>query len=83
MRSPPDKRERRPDQPTLRNTLTAAKTKKVSDIVPDSPGGVVVDLDGYRARRLLADLGLAPTVPVPCGPCCRCYGVPLGQGCGP
>jgi hypothetical protein len=49
--------------------------------VPDGADQVVVDLDGYRARRLLADLDLAPTVPVPCGPCCTCYGVPLGQGC--
>ena len=48
----------------------------------DRADAVVVELAEHRARRLLADLGLAPTVPVPCGPCCTCYGWPIGSGCG-
>lgn len=49
-----------------------------------SEGGdaIVVELIEHRARRLLAGLDLAPTVPVPCSGCCRCYGAPVGSGCG-
>jgi hypothetical protein len=38
----------------------------------------VVSLGGYRDRRLLRDLRLVPTVPVPCAGVCRCWGAPLG-----
>jgi hypothetical protein len=79
MRVPPDKRTRPATRPGAFGKVTLDGTPTGS--VPDDADRVVVDLDGYRSRRLLADLGLAPTVPVPCGPCCRCYGVPLGQGC--
>jgi hypothetical protein len=80
VRAPPDNKRTRP-------AASGAFGKVTLDVTPtrsiaEEAGGVVVDLDGYRARRLLADLGLAPTVSVPCGPCCRCYGTPLGQGCG-
>ncbi|HEY8112484.1 MAG TPA: hypothetical protein VII16_06405 [Actinomycetes bacterium] len=40
-----------------------------------------VSLD-ERRRRLLRDLDLTPTVPTPCTGCCRCYGAPMGSGCG-
>jgi hypothetical protein len=89
VRAPPDKRERRPDQPALRGTLTAPETLKVSDMVPDPANGdaLVVDLAEWRARRRarehLAQAGLLPNAPVPCGPCCRCFGQPMGAGCGP
>jgi hypothetical protein len=42
----------------------------------------VADLAAERRWRLVRDLNLAPTVPVPCTGCCRCYGVPMGSGCG-
>ena len=81
MRAPPDSEERRLDQPALSNTLTAAQTRKVDDSVPHGAVGVVVDLDDHRARRLLADLDLLPTVQAPCTGCCTCFGTPLGAGC--
>jgi hypothetical protein len=81
---PPTTRRRRPPTPPR---LPHDPRYEIAASVPRSggPGGdraAVVELDGYRAWRLLVELGLAPTVGVPCGPCCRCYGVPLGQGCG-
>jgi hypothetical protein len=51
--------------------------------LPDGGGAVVVELAERRAWRLLADLDLAPTVPVPCEGCCRCYGTPIGAECQP
>lgn len=88
MRAPPDKRKRRPEQPAPRNTLTADETRKVSDRVPDpADRGAVIELVDQRARRRarehLAQVGLLPDVPVPCGPCCRCWGTAMGQGCEP
>jgi hypothetical protein len=52
-----------------------------TESLPDKAGAVVVELAERRARRLLADLDLAPTIESPCSGCCRCYGVPLGSGC--
>jgi hypothetical protein len=50
-----------------------------SRISPSHDRVNVVDLVAERRRRLARDLGLAPTVPVPCGPGpCRCYGGVLG-----
>jgi hypothetical protein len=43
----------------------------------------MVELADHQARRLLAHLDLAPTVPVPCEGCCRCYGTPIGAECPP
>jgi hypothetical protein len=41
--------------------------------------GDLVDLGERRRQRLLRDLGLEPTVKVPCGPGpCRCYGGAAG-----
>jgi hypothetical protein len=44
---------------------------------------MVVELAERRTRRLLADLDLLATVPVPCSGCCRCYGTPIGAECQP
>jgi hypothetical protein len=41
-------------------------------------GRRVVDLATERRRRLLRDLRLGPTVPVPCKGVCRCWHTPLG-----
>jgi hypothetical protein len=89
MRVPPDKRRRRPPTPPR---LPHDPSYEITASVARSgdPGGdrdaAVLDLAAERARRQaqqhLAAAQLIPTVPVPCGPCCRCYGVALGQGCG-
>jgi hypothetical protein len=79
MRVRPDKRTR-PAAPGAFGKVTLDGTPTTS--LPDQADAVVVELAEHRARRLLAELGLAPTVPVPCGPCCTCYGVPVGSGCG-
>jgi hypothetical protein len=81
MRAPPDKRTHPAATPGVFQKVTLDGTPATS--LPDGADGVVLDLGEYTARRLLADLGLAPTVEVPCGPCCRCYGTLLGAGCGP
>jgi hypothetical protein len=84
-----DNREhRRPDDGL--NPIEAAEQLRLDwDVADDRsyPEGLdlpdgVADLTERRRRRLLAALGLAPTVPSPCGPCCRCYGRPMGSGCG-
>jgi hypothetical protein len=81
MRAPPDHTRTRPaSRPGAFRKLTLDGTPATS--LPDG-GAMVVDLDGYRARRLLAHLDLAPTVPVPCSGCCTCYGVPVGLECKP
>jgi hypothetical protein len=49
--------------------------------LPDDSDAMVVELAEHRARRLLADLDLLPSVPVPCSGCCRCYGTPIGAEC--
>jgi xanthine/CO dehydrogenase XdhC/CoxF family maturation factor len=79
MRGRPDKRTR-PAAPGAFGKVTSGGTPTTS--VADKADAVVVELAERRARRLLADLDLAPTVPVPCGPCCTCYGRPMGSGCG-
>jgi hypothetical protein len=79
MRAPPDKRTRPATRPGAFGKVTSDGTS--ATMLLDG-ADQVIDLDGYRARRLLADLGLAPTVPVPCGPCCTCWGRPMGSGCG-
>jgi hypothetical protein len=60
-------------------TLDASPTTRIAD----GRDRGVVDLDVRRTWRLLADLDLAPTVPVPCSGCCRCYGTPIGAECRP
>jgi hypothetical protein len=54
---------------------------RLADPIPDRGDGAVVDLSERRARRLLDDLGLLPTVEVPCSGCCRCHGWPEGLEC--
>lgn len=55
-------------------TITNASSPADTSIVPRDSG--LVDLEAERGRRLLVDLGLEPTVPVPCGPePCGCYGL--------
>jgi hypothetical protein len=80
---PPTMRRRRPPTPPRQphdpRYEIAASVARSED--PGGDPGVVVDLAGHRARRLLADLGLAPTVEVPCSGCCRCFGVPVGLEC--
>jgi hypothetical protein len=76
MRAPPNGRRRpraRDGADTQQNTATNGPP-----IIADARGGVVVDLGEARLRRLVADLGLGPTVPVPCSGTCWCYGRPLG-----
>jgi hypothetical protein len=81
---PGDKRTRPAWRPAaFRNltldTLDASSASRIADSGDD--GDAVVELAECRARRLLADLDLAPTVPVPCSGCCRCYGTPIGAEC--
>jgi hypothetical protein len=78
-----DGRERPGGQPERSYTRTLTDQTRIATIVADDGDRIVVDLDDYRAWRLLADLDLAPTVPVPCVDCCRCYGTPIGAECGP
>jgi hypothetical protein len=75
---PRDERTRSAATPSAFRKLTAASS---GTSIADGDA-VVVELAKHRAGRLLADLGLAPTVPVPCSGCCRCYGIPVGSGCG-
>lgn len=79
MPAPPDKRTRPAATPDALRRLTAASP---TTSLPDSDA-LVVELAEQRARRLLAHLDLAPTVPVPCEGCCRCYGTPIGAECQP
>ena len=82
MRVPPDKRTRPGLRPAaLRNRALDTLDASSTESLPDG-GALVVELGEHRARRLLADLDLAPTVPVPCSGCCRCYGTPIGAECG-
>jgi hypothetical protein len=78
-----DGRERPGGRPERSSTRTLTDQTRIATIVADDGDRIVVDLDDYRAWRLLADLGLAPIVPVPCSGCCRCYGTPIGAECGP
>jgi hypothetical protein len=81
MRAPPDNKRTRPAAtPSAFRKPSPSTTPTTS--LPEAADAVVVELAERRARRLLADLGLAPTVPVPCSGCCRCYGTPVGSGCG-
>jgi hypothetical protein len=77
-----DRRKRPGGQPERSTTRTLTDQTRIAAIVVDDGDSVLVDLDDHRMRRLLADLDLAPTVPVPCSGCCRCYGAPVGSGCG-
>jgi hypothetical protein len=79
MCGPPDKRTRPAATPSAFRRLIAASS---GTSIADGGDAPVVELAEHRARRLLADLDLAPTVPVPCSGCCRCYGTPVGSGCG-
>jgi hypothetical protein len=79
MCAPPDKRTRPAATPSAFRKLTAASSG--TSIAADGGDALVVELAARGARQYLKALGLAPTVTVPCGPCCRCYGVPLGSGC--
>jgi hypothetical protein len=81
MRAPPDCKRTRSaaTTPSAFRKLDRETTPTTS--LPEAASAVVVELAEHRARRLLADVGLAPTVPVPCGPCCTCYGRPMGSGC--
>jgi hypothetical protein len=78
MRGRPDKRTR-PAAPGAFGKVTLDGTPTTS--LPEAADAVVVELAERRARRLLADLGLAPTVPIPCSGCCRCFGAPVGSEC--
>ena len=80
MRGRPDKRTR-PAAPGAFGKVTLDGTPTTS--LPDGGDAVVVELAEHRPRRLLATLDLAPTVPVPCEGCCRCYGTPIGAECRP
>jgi len=82
--SPGDKRTRPAWRPAafrnlILDTLDASTASRIADSGDGGDG--VVELAERRARRLLADLGLAPTVAVPCSDCCRCYGTPVGAEC--
>jgi hypothetical protein len=79
MRAPPDKQTGPAATPSPFRKPSPSTTPKTS--LPQADAAVV-ELAEHRARRLLDDLGLAPTVPVPCSGCCRCYGTPVGSGCG-
>jgi hypothetical protein len=76
---PRDERTRSAATPSAFRKLTAASSG--TSIAADGDDALVVELAGWKARRLLADLNLAPTVPVPCSGCCRCYGTPIGAAC--
>ena len=75
-------RERPGGQPERSSTRTLTDQTRITDIVADDGDNALVDLDDHLMRRLLADLDLTPTVPVPCSGCCRCDVVPVGSGCG-
>ena len=78
-----DGRERPSGQPERSSTRTLTDQTRIATIVADDDDdSIVVDLDDCADLvALLADLGLVPTVPVPCGPCCTCYRRPMGSGC--
>ena len=78
---PRDERTRSAATPSAFRKLTAASSR--TSIAADAGDAVVVELAERRAWRLLADLDLDPTVPVPCSGCCRCYGTPIGAECQP
>jgi hypothetical protein len=77
-----DGRERPGGQPERSTTRTLTDQTRIAAIVVDDGDSVLVVGD-HRMRWLLADLGLAPTVAVPCEGCCRCYGTPIGAECQP
>jgi hypothetical protein len=82
VRAPPDKRTRPAATPSaFRNRTPDNLDASPTASLPDSGDAVVVELAEHRAQRLLADLDLAPSVPVPCSGCCRCYGTPIGAEC--
>jgi hypothetical protein len=81
MRAPPDHKRTPPGgDPRAFRKLDRETTPATR--LPDDAAAVVVELAERRARRLLAHLGLLPTVPV-CSGCCRCYGTPIGAECWP
>jgi hypothetical protein len=73
-----DGRERPGGQPERSTTRTLTDQTRIVVIVLDDGDSLLVDLNGHRMQRLLADLDPAPTVPVPCNGCCRCYGSRIG-----
>jgi hypothetical protein len=79
MRAPPDKRTRPAATPSAFRKPSPSTTPTRSLL--EAADAVVVELDERRTRRLLADLDLLATVPVPCSGCCRCYGTPIGAEC--
>jgi hypothetical protein len=82
MRGPPGERTRPAATPGA-FWKPSPSTTPTTSLLLDGADAVVVELAEHRARRLLADLDLLPTVPVPCSGCCRCYGTPIGAECGP
>jgi hypothetical protein len=65
MPVPPDHKPTPPAAVTPRALRKPSSNTTPTTSLPDSADAVVVELAEHRARRLLADLGLAPTVPVP------------------
>jgi hypothetical protein len=60
-------------------TITASRRQATGTTSIIAGRGDLVDLGERRRQRLLRDLGLEPTVQVPCGPGpCRCYGGAAG-----
>jgi hypothetical protein len=79
MCDPPDKRTRPAATPSAFRKSSPNTTPTAS--LPEAADVLVVELADRRTRRLLAGLDLAPTAPVPCEGCCRCYGTPIGAEC--
>jgi hypothetical protein len=81
VRAPPDNKRTRPVVNPSAFWKPSPNTTPAASL-PEALDTMVRELAGHRTQRLLADLDLAPTVPVPCSGCCRCYGTPIGAECG-
>jgi hypothetical protein len=82
VRAPPDNKRTRPAATPSAFRKPSPNPTPTTNL-PEAPGAVVVELAERRTRRLLADLGLAPTIERPCSGCCRCFGAPIGAECRP